>query len=409
MNQKVITLSESNKYNESKGFAAQIILIIIGIIILLVLGYTFLARPYKVSGENIVFPPYEMEKLSFAEKITYLFKKPAVGDRVIFSPLTPDSTYIGIITKEDTQNGLTVYTIRSTGKGQPWTVSADKITGKIYYPFFDQNESKKIVEFFNAPTPIPTPVPTETPVRPEETKNWPTYTNTKYGFSIKYPDNMQFKDITEEPIISGMDYKTGENSYVPLKEYFKDTKRELIITFAEKSRLEDKMTPIVPKKITDFWVTGILLQVQKGDQKTIEEYKDKKLTDSAKEQPPTPGRKMEITTVAINGINITKFTEVRHFYSEDLIGASEAIWEKDGFVYTLSNDWDMGYGNKYFDAMLSTFKFFGSNNGTVKYTCPENGYQNCMPILDTEGQKQCSKEALDWKAANCPNFSGAAY
>lgn len=48
-------------------------------------------------------------------------------------------------------------------------------------------------------------------------------------------------------------------------------------------------------------------------------------------------------------------------------------------------------------------------DGTVKYTCPENGYQNCMPILDAEGQKQCSKEALDWKAANCPNFSGAAY
>lgn len=43
------------------------------------------------------------------------------------------------------------------------------------------------------------------------------------------------------------------------------------------------------------------------------------------------------------------------------------------------------------------------------YTCPENGYQNCMPILDAEGQKQCTKEALEWKQANCPNFSGAAY
>ncbi len=43
------------------------------------------------------------------------------------------------------------------------------------------------------------------------------------------------------------------------------------------------------------------------------------------------------------------------------------------------------------------------------YTCPKGGWENCMPILTAEAQKQCSKEALDWKKQNCPNFQGAAY
>ncbi|MDD2822700.1 MAG: hypothetical protein PHQ59_01330 [Candidatus Daviesbacteria bacterium] len=340
-----------------KGFTAQIILIIVGIIILLVLGYTFLAKPYKVYGENIAFPPYKIGQLSFSEKVTYLFRKPAVGDRVIFSPLGQYSSYIGIITKEENQNGVIIYTICSTGKGFPWTVSIEKISGKIYYPVLDQDDAKRIAESFNSSPTTPTPTPIEMPISFEETKKWPTYTNTKYGFSIKYPENMQFKDITEEPTISGMDYKTGENSYVPLKEYFKYAKRELIVTFAEQSKLDDKMTPIVPKKITDFWISGISLHVQKGDQQIIEEYKDKKLAEKAGEQPPSPGRKLEITNIIINGISVTKFSEIKHFYTDDLVGASEAIWQKDGFVYLLSNDYDMGYGNKYFDAMLSTFKF----------------------------------------------------
>ena len=52
--------------------------------------------------------------------------------------------------------------------------------------------------------------------------------------------------------------------------------------------------------------------------------------------------------------------------------------------------------------ILESFKFL--NN----YTCPENGWENCMPILNSEAQIQCSEEALIWKKANCRNFQGAA-
>lgn len=42
------------------------------------------------------------------------------------------------------------------------------------------------------------------------------------------------------------------------------------------------------------------------------------------------------------------------------------------------------------------------------YTCPENGWENCMPILSEEAERQCTKEALQWKRENCQGFQGAA-
>ena len=54
--------------------------------------------------------------------------------------------------------------------------------------------------------------------------------------------------------------------------------------------------------------------------------------------------------------------------------------------------------------ILSTFKFTDSS---TSYTCPASGYADCMPSPD--GPKpSCSKEAMDWYKANCPDFKGAA-
>lgn len=63
-----------------------------------------------------------------------------------------------------------------------------------------------------------------------------------------------------------------------------------------------------------------------------------------------------------------------------------------------------------FDQILSTFKFLDQppTESSGKYTCPVNGWQNCMPILSPEGQAACSLEAMEWYKANCPNFKGAA-
>ena len=61
-----------------------------------------------------------------------------------------------------------------------------------------------------------------------------------------------------------------------------------------------------------------------------------------------------------------------------------------------------------FDQILSTFKFTNDLRQNALYTCPQNGWVNCMPILSEEGQKACSDEAMDWYKSNCPDFQGAA-
>ena len=61
--------------------------------------------------------------------------------------------------------------------------------------------------------------------------------------------------------------------------------------------------------------------------------------------------------------------------------------------------------NPVFDQILSTFKFLDSSS---TFTCPLNGWIDCMPILTEEGKKACSPEALAWYKKNCPNFQGVA-
>lgn len=58
------------------------------------------------------------------------------------------------------------------------------------------------------------------------------------------------------------------------------------------------------------------------------------------------------------------------------------------------------------DKILSAFKFL--DNTAAGYTCPENGWENCMPILYPEAQDECSGEAIKWKRENCPDFKGVA-
>lgn len=56
--------------------------------------------------------------------------------------------------------------------------------------------------------------------------------------------------------------------------------------------------------------------------------------------------------------------------------------------------------------ILSTFKFLDENSQS--YTCPKNGWVNCMPILTEEGKKACTQEAIKWYKINCLNFQGVA-
>jgi hypothetical protein len=87
---------------------------------------------------------------------------------------------------------------------------------------------------------------------------------------------------------------------------------------------------------------------------------------------------------------------------------------------------------KIFDQILSTFQFTDQTNPTptcrprpacldatprcmipetsdmCPYSCPTNGYVDCMPIMDAVKQRACSAEAFVWYQTNCPNFKGGA-
>lgn len=47
-------------------------------------------------------------------------------------------------------------------------------------------------------------------------------------------------------------------------------------------------------------------------------------------------------------------------------------------------------------------------NNKINYSCPKNGWVNCMPILTDEAKKLCQPEAINWYIANCPGFKGIA-
>ena len=127
--------------NQQKGLIGIIIIVFVTLVISLVLGYMFLAKLYTVSGDKVVLP-FKPGELLLGEGITYLFRKPTIGDRVVFTPENSGGLdFIGIITQVENKDNVTVYAIISTGKGVPWTVSIDKIKKRIYFPFIDQKET----------------------------------------------------------------------------------------------------------------------------------------------------------------------------------------------------------------------------------------------------------------------------
>lgn len=127
-----------------KGFA-NIFVILLVLIIIIVLGYIFLAKISNISGNDVI-APFKPGETVLSESVSCIFNKPAVGDRVIFNPVQNENDFIGIITKVENQDNITTYTIASIKEGQPWKVTADKITRKVYFPLISKDEMMKIVE-----------------------------------------------------------------------------------------------------------------------------------------------------------------------------------------------------------------------------------------------------------------------
>lgn len=86
---------------------------------------------------------------------------------------------------------------------------------------------EEIIKVDNAPYEFPSPTPT-----PDPTANWETYTNTEYGFSVKYPSNVSiFEDNSTSEFNLGFNLDsnsifiiTADTDYPPGEtEYYFDT------------------------------------------------------------------------------------------------------------------------------------------------------------------------------------------
>lgn len=116
-----------------KLLAATILVILVMIGILQIL-----ARPVRVNGRPI--KPFVYRQIVLAERVTYFFNNPAVGDRIIFLPQDRDIEFVGIITNIEDNNNIRTYTVASGEKAAPWTITRDKILYRIYYPIITHEE-----------------------------------------------------------------------------------------------------------------------------------------------------------------------------------------------------------------------------------------------------------------------------
>lgn len=216
---------------------------------------------------------------------------------------------------------------------------------------------KQIVTFQNSPT-SPNP-----PTSPIPNKNWKTYSNKQYNFELNYPAELAY---VYESI-------TGKDEGLPLTLFR--------VTFQNFDGTKSK-----GKSDSDFQFS---LSIQDDQLKTLNEYIPTNVPESSK------------STITINNKEAIKIID-------DHYANWPTIWTRSGgyvYIFQLSNSGQIS--KKYFDHILSTFKFI-DQPAQQKYTCPESGWVGCMPILSEEGKRACSKEAMNWYKTNCPNFKGAA-
>ncbi|MDO8498481.1 MAG: hypothetical protein Q7S44_01725 [bacterium] len=194
----------------------------------------------------------------------------------------------------------------------------------------------------------------------DEAVDWKTYNDEKYGFSAKYPPDWSVVDITNEEV--GVDF-TSDNKPVtkPLKQFLKENiyreEIDTIMDFVDPSVIS-KFSPIVPKKGPgEFWISGLRLEIKEGTEEDFEKYRQQLQEERDTFLQQDKVNKEEITDLLIGDIEVIKISSTHRLFWE-VKNFSVAVWQKDGFLYKLTNDSPgLGHSNSYFDQILSTFKF----------------------------------------------------
>lgn len=122
---------------------------LLGVGLLVLIAFFTVAIPSVMSsssGSGILFHPGQQ---LFSEKLTFLFREPKIGDRVLFtwrfSKEGDADILMGMITKvAEGPNKLKNYEVRTArSRSSQYTVTRDRIKSRIYYPSI--SASKNII------------------------------------------------------------------------------------------------------------------------------------------------------------------------------------------------------------------------------------------------------------------------
>jgi hypothetical protein len=100
-----------------------------------------------------------------------------ISDPITVSPLPPKDNHTVMIAS------MAVFTLL--------TLSA------AAFLYYQNQQLKNMLASYQTPVSSPTPLVSPEPSAQAETANWKTYTNSKYGFSFKYPGDWEVKTTLE--------------------------------------------------------------------------------------------------------------------------------------------------------------------------------------------------------------------
>lgn len=244
-----------------------------------------------------------------------------------------------------------------------------------YLGYQNMQLRKQITSFTNTvPSPIPTPIPSVQP-------DWKTYTNMKYNFSFKYPNDWEVKS----------------------------TKENFNFVIGPANELLTYKTKIDEQKVIYLMMSG-------PGQTTLSTSEWKR-----------GGYDVQETPSQINNLSV-----LLRIFTKNNTYQKEAEFTLPNSQYNAAFEIYNRLLEITFDQILSTFKFLGQTSPAptcmprpacldssprcliaesadmCPYSCPANGWVDCMPGPD-KNTRACSTEAMAWYRANCPNFQGGAY
>ncbi|HOX96364.1 MAG TPA: hypothetical protein PLI45_03200 [Candidatus Woesebacteria bacterium] len=231
------------------------------------------------------------------------------------------------------------------------------------------------------PTPTPTPtivVPSETPTPTiDPTANWQTYVDSVGKYEIKYPTNATLS-TNSKPIVD--------------------------IVYIGQAQIDSGRTQ---SELSDGYKISINFEYTAPTQTlaSAANYVHQHNADNC----PEPGKAVisPLIQTTISDEPAMQFSTKNCFTDSTtvMVIKGDKLYEITSMYPASNPDQQKNYQDQTVK-ILSTFKFTGTNN--AKYTCPTNGWVDCMPVLDAAKTIACSTEAMAWYKTNCPNFQGAA-